>query len=262
MPGKAQVQSVLRALEILERVGQSEEGLTLTQLARQVKLNPTTAHNLARTLAGAGYLYKAGRGAKYQLGSRIEELSQMQRRRNLLAGARETLLELADRMPEATLTFSEAVGREVVARLRVSPERPDTCQEPGHQVMAPYTSATSLAFQAFWRDQQRRAYLRSYPFEEYATAHWDSPEQLDAFLAKARGRGAIVLSDRYSKGLRVAVPVMSAGHELLAVLGLALGPEAAPQDDREEQAFLETMTAAAQALGRARGTQRQETLTC
>jgi DNA-binding IclR family transcriptional regulator len=139
---------------------------------------------------------------------------------------------------------------------------PGTCQEPGHQVMAPYTSATSLAFQAFWPVPLRQAYLRGYPFEEYATAHWDSPEQLENFLAQARRKGAILLGGPGDKPFRVAVPVFSCGHELLAILGLALPAGAAPGDDPQRQSVVRAMADGADALGRARDSQTKETLTC
>ncbi|HEX6014060.1 MAG TPA: helix-turn-helix domain-containing protein, partial [Geminicoccaceae bacterium] len=45
-----QVQSLTRALALLEAVAQSHHGLTLTELAHTVGLPPSTAHRLLTTL--------------------------------------------------------------------------------------------------------------------------------------------------------------------------------------------------------------------
>ncbi len=245
-------------MEILDRVGASESGLTLTELAGQMHLGTTTVHNLARTLASGGYLHKPGRGAKYQLGRRLEELSERRRRRDLLQRGREALEELQGDYPAGTGTLSESMGREIVARLRVSPEMPGLVEEPGHQVMAPYTSASALAFQAFWPATQRQAYLRGYPFEEFATAHWDSPEQLADFLARARRRGAVAMRGAGGKGFRVAVPILSNHHELLGVMGLSLPAEASPTEQDVQEQIIKDLRFRAATLGRESDTNSPE----
>ena len=47
MPGSLPVQSVFRALEILELVAKNVDGMTLDEIASRTGLNKTTAHNLA-----------------------------------------------------------------------------------------------------------------------------------------------------------------------------------------------------------------------
>ena len=44
-----QVQSLVRALAIVNRLAAAEEGVTLTEVAQQVGLSPSTAHRLLTT---------------------------------------------------------------------------------------------------------------------------------------------------------------------------------------------------------------------
>lgn len=65
-PGRTgEVQSVARALELLELVARAEE-IGVSELAREAGLAVSTAHSLVRTLAGRHYL--VGTAGRYRLG--------------------------------------------------------------------------------------------------------------------------------------------------------------------------------------------------
>ena len=50
------VQSLCRALSILQALSQSDEGLTLTELSRTAGLPPSTTHRLLTTLHGQRFV--------------------------------------------------------------------------------------------------------------------------------------------------------------------------------------------------------------
>ena len=50
MAGNHLVQSIQRAVDILQCVAASEDGVTLQEISRQLGLKPPTVHNIARTL--------------------------------------------------------------------------------------------------------------------------------------------------------------------------------------------------------------------
>ncbi|HEV8553083.1 MAG TPA: IclR family transcriptional regulator C-terminal domain-containing protein [Casimicrobiaceae bacterium] len=54
------VQSLTRGLSILEALGKSGAGLTLTDVAQRVQLPPSTTHRFLSTLERMGYVYQAG----------------------------------------------------------------------------------------------------------------------------------------------------------------------------------------------------------
>ena len=48
--GATQVQSLSRALDLLESIARADNGITLSELAQQVQLAPSTTHRLLNTL--------------------------------------------------------------------------------------------------------------------------------------------------------------------------------------------------------------------
>ena len=69
--GEREVQSVARALDILEAVAAAEEP-GVTEIARSVGLHVATAHNILRTLSNHGYL--ENRNGRYRLGAALAKL--------------------------------------------------------------------------------------------------------------------------------------------------------------------------------------------
>lgn len=71
------IQSVERALTILELVAGERIGLSLSEMAERSGLNTSTCHHLAATLVARGYLAQNGRSRGYVLGNRLNELHEM-----------------------------------------------------------------------------------------------------------------------------------------------------------------------------------------
>jgi DNA-binding IclR family transcriptional regulator len=66
------IQSVSRALRILEQVAQAERPLPVKVIARRCQLNLSTTYHLVRTLSYEGYLIRQADGT-YALGSQLAE---------------------------------------------------------------------------------------------------------------------------------------------------------------------------------------------
>lgn len=69
------INSVIKALEILNLFTTSEPRLSLTEVSRRQELPKTTAHNLLNTLLSAGFIEKTDDG-RYALGTAIIPLTQ------------------------------------------------------------------------------------------------------------------------------------------------------------------------------------------
>ncbi|MFA5203795.1 MAG: IclR family transcriptional regulator [Lentisphaeria bacterium] len=124
------IQSVDRALDILQALAAHSGGLTLSALAATLGLHPQTAQSLVRTLQARHWVVQAGRGQPYGLGpamlaltqqwlggnglasaarNRVEALSQTVGEYVLLAELRgQTLMPLVERRAERTLMLGAA----------------------------------------------------------------------------------------------------------------------------------------------------------
>ncbi len=69
------IQSVDRALSIVEVLASKNNPLNLNKLAEAVGLNVSTCHHLVATLVTRGYVLHAGRGRGYMLSSKLGELT-------------------------------------------------------------------------------------------------------------------------------------------------------------------------------------------
>lgn len=71
----ARVRSAWRALAMLELVADWPQGLTLTEIASDLGLPPSSAHGLVGTLADAAYLQRDEDTLRYRLGPRLGKLA-------------------------------------------------------------------------------------------------------------------------------------------------------------------------------------------
>ncbi len=93
------VQSVERALHLVEAIAEcSPDGLTVTELSRNLKVSKSTAYALAQTLVSNGFLRELYPGPRYQLGLSLLRLGDLVARQIPLGDTyRPILLKLTER---------------------------------------------------------------------------------------------------------------------------------------------------------------------
>ena len=191
MAGADLVQSVVKALDMLEKISESKSGLRLSDIAEELDMNVKTAHNLLRTLLSRGYLGKDGVN-RYHLGEAVIGLIRNEQNNTLFNAASRELKNMARLLPDSVLTVAELVGHEPQTRLRISPDRPSMIQKPLNMVHPVYWSSTGLCFMAQSRFEPR---LKSFwTFEEYGASRWGSIDKLNQFLEESRKHGYVKLA--------------------------------------------------------------------
>jgi IclR family acetate operon transcriptional repressor len=124
--GGKSIQSVDRALSILEALSLSNTPLMLNELAKLVGINLSTCHHLVMTLVKRGYVVYAGRSSGYSLSSGLEAISQRSARDfNLVKFVRPKLLELNADLREATqmcVLRGSALVQQIVLASHIKPQ--------------------------------------------------------------------------------------------------------------------------------------------
>lgn len=117
--GPRTVQSVARALDLLEILGDANGEMSLNELASKAGLNASTCHHLLATLAQRGFVGRSPRTRGYFLGPRITELSESRLKQfNLLDEAMPELRRLNDQTLEAVyLAVLQGLSLVTLARL-------------------------------------------------------------------------------------------------------------------------------------------------
>jgi IclR family acetate operon transcriptional repressor len=217
MPGYGYVQSVLRAIDILEVIAGKETGISLNYLARALNLNRKTTHNLLRTLAHRGYLTKKSSPPVYRLGAAMDALRAQQARwtREVLLPAIRRGVRLS-RKTRGSVVVSGFAGGEVLGRFACRGGAEEPFARVTFSPMPPYGSA--LAYEAFMDRATLTDYRAAHPMTDADADYWRSLDMVDDLLARVRAEG--YLAFLRSGVFRVAAPVFTPEGDVTATISL------------------------------------------
>lgn len=224
------VRSVLRGLDIIDLVAQSERGLTLQEVCAVLGLKQPTAYNLLRTLVSRNYIERTPPPVHYRLGRAIVRLTDEVTNQDLVRRAGAVLhklyQDLLGVMPRAlepgddlAVSFAQAIGGEIRLVLRIRSDRPRVLARP-MSLMGPYRSTSSLVYQAWWTREERDAYRRAHPFAEHGAGLWKDEPALNTYLLQIRKDGYACPPIYPEEEFRLSVPVFGEGYTLMGVLGV------------------------------------------
>ncbi|MFJ6014789.1 IclR family transcriptional regulator [Streptomyces sp. NPDC092952] len=236
-PGGAQ--AVRRALDVLHCFHDNGPDLSASDLARRLGLSGSTAHRLARTLLGAGFLEQDARTSRYRLGPAVTELGRLSYHQRGLHLAAPELADLAGRTgATADLALRSGPHAVIVAGGSVT---------PGAGLRRPLHSTALGKVLLAWARPGEGGPASLPPLPAFTDRTIVEPAALEAELARVRAEGYAVNDGESAHGVRtLAVPVLdAAGHARFA---LAL--RATPAVITEERAgwFLERARSCARAL--------------
>lgn len=244
------IQSVDRAMQIVDLLASCSAGHSLSTLANEMGLKPQTVQSLLRTLESHGLASQAGRGAPYTLGPRVHEWS-----RRWLAGADwaaaagSIVADLGDRLGEYVV-LSQLRGASLVHLVEKTPARSlvvtPSAESPEHL----HTMATAKILLAWLGESERSRIVAGLPMLERGPQTITDRNVFLKRLREVRRDGYAECIDEASEGVvALAVPVDTArGHGTLA-LGMAL-PKVRY---RKRQDLLAELRSAANKAGRACG---------
>lgn len=95
------IQSVERAIALLQTLGETDSGQSLTQVAQRLDLHPSTAHRLLATLVAHDLAIQAADSKAYQLGPALIGLGEAAMAQNsIIVAAQGVLADLASKTGE------------------------------------------------------------------------------------------------------------------------------------------------------------------
>lgn len=176
------INSVVRALSLLDAVAASAAPLTAKQLARHVRLPLSTAYHLLRTLAHEGYLLRTRQG--YVLGERVDALADAGRSGLDTRRVREVLTDL-HAAAGAPAYLAALRGEEIwIIDIVDSPDHPRVDLWVGlHE--AAHATALGKAILRAMEPGQRSDYLANQSLADLTPRTITAPSRLLADLAHA-----------------------------------------------------------------------------
>jgi DNA-binding IclR family transcriptional regulator len=242
-------QAVLRALSLLKAFPPDRPERGVTELARAVGLNKTTAYRLLTALESEGMVERTPEGDGYRLGPEVLALgSRAQGAGELRAAARAELLALAQETRE-TATLEVLTGREVLILDEVIGGHVIGSRPSVGTRWAAHATSTGKVLLAYLPDGALEAFLRE-PLPPLTPRTVTEPAALRRELARVRERGAAVTTEELEPGyVAVGAPVRSAAGAVVAALSVG-GPKGRLGAERLGLVARKLLTAAAQVSAR------------
>ena len=252
-PQAGGVQSLERALDILEVLGRSDGELGISEIGLSVGLANGTVHRLLSTLTRRGYARQVSDSRKYTLGPRAITLASSSRER-LGPLARPFLKELMEVSRESANLAALDRNSVVYIEQVPAPRMVRMFTEPGNRVPA-HACGTGKVLLAFQPPEALKAMLGRSGLARF-TPH--TITDMDRFLEELeliRERGYATDYEEIEEGVRcVAAPVSGAEGRVVAAISIS-GPAGRLEGDRLEEIVPQIKRIAAD-LSRSLGSQQ------
>lgn len=227
------VQSLERALDILELLGGSEGELGVTEIGPAVGLPNGTAHRLLATLTRRGYARQNPETRKYNLGIKAFALATSARER-LGPLARPFLAELMEVSQEssnlAMLDKNSVVYLEQVS----APRMVRMFTEPGNRVPL-HSCGTGKVLLAYQSEETIDSIIRQTGLPRFTPHTITDVEQLKSELERIREQGYAVDSEEMEEGVRcLAASVFGPDGRTLAAMSVS-GPASRLNEGKLEE---------------------------
>jgi IclR family transcriptional regulator, KDG regulon repressor len=202
------VQTLERALDIIELLAVEKEGLGVTEIGNRVGLHKSTVHRLLNSLAERGYIEKEPRYGIYKLGLKIIEISSLYLNKlELKTEALPYLRKLAETVGQpvhlAILRGKEAVyieKVEVVSSIRMY-------SQIGRRVPV-YCSAIGKVLLSGLEGSELDMMLKDVEFKSFTPNTLRCSEDLMKEITGAREKGWAMDDEEHEAGIRcIAAPV-------------------------------------------------------
>ncbi|MEW6183363.1 MAG: IclR family transcriptional regulator [Bacillota bacterium] len=216
------VQSVERALLILEVLGANPAGLGVTAIGKELGLPKSTVHRLLAALASRGFVKQDEVSECYRLGMGyislgLTYLHNLDLRREVLPYISE-LVDITGEIVQLAILERD----EVLFIERRQPQETITVN-PGLRAPA-HCVAEGKVLLAYLPEAELRKYLRTQRIKPHALDTVISSEEMIFHLERVKAQGYAVSAGEFADNLRgVASPIFNVSGRVVAALGI-IGP--------------------------------------
>ena len=230
--GTGFVKSLDKAMTLLERLGEADSALTMSDLAQRAGLPLPTAHRLLTTLERRRFVQFDNEQGLWSIGVQAFVVGNaFLPRRNLIRQALTIMRDLMEQSGETTNLAVESDGEAVFLAHVECHDMMRASSRPGARV-ALYCSGVGKALLSAMSEDDITRILHERGLQRITPNTIVSPEKMRADLAESRLRGYAFDNEEHAPGVRcVASPIFDESGHVLAAISLS-GPTARITDDR------------------------------
>lgn len=229
-PASDEIQSLVRAIAILDCFRTDQPQLGVREIARQLDMSPSTVGRLLATLGSAGILSQDPTTRLYRLGSKVLSWSAVYTSGLDVREKSRPMLEELHRLTRETVNLYVLDGTErVCVECIESPQRVRVIVRVGER-MPLHAGSSGKAMLAFGSPELLKQIL-AHPLERMTSNTITNRKRLLEELASIRNCGyAVSHGERFTDALGLAAPIFDNTGNVLAALNVA-GPTLRFTDD-------------------------------
>lgn len=220
---KNKINSIKRAIQILNLYKDGERFLGITEISRRLGLSKTTIFRVVRSLEAEGWLVQGSDSSKYRLGYEILAVaSSVCRQDEWKDIALEVMTNLKNIVDETVILSTYTVEAGVCIEKVECANRIKLSSEVG-QIIPLHAGATGKTLLAYLPPEEQERMLQK-ELKRYADRTVTDPDRLRSQLREIREQGyAITYSESNQGAMGLGVPIFDRHGKLLYALSMA-GP--------------------------------------
>ena len=222
-------QSILRALDILEAVGDEEAPISLSQLGRKIGLHKSTVHRLVLSLESRGWLARNAENGKYRIGVKCMTVGKSRNAKGSFEEIHPLLVRLAEEVRE-TAILSVWDGNEVVCvDLVEAPQKIHISSRVGSSFPI-YTGGTGFAVLTGMPEEEAMEILDRIELKAYTPLTLIAREEIRKRYREAKERGYVTSMGQVDPGVMgIAVPISIPYERYYGSIGVVLPDQRADE---------------------------------
>jgi IclR family KDG regulon transcriptional repressor len=243
MSGKYQAPTVKKAFQIVKLIADSDRGLRLSDLSKDLKISKSTVHGITSALEEMGVIRRDPLTKRYALGFTLFELGRAAYSRiDLKDTARPIMEDLMERSQESV--FLGVKNGDHLTILDIVESRHDLKITASIGMRIPlFAGAAGKVFLASMPEKQATELIRAKGIFRYTENTITDPERYLQEIRTVRQNGYATDDEEYISGVRaVASPVRGVAQPLAAIWVVGFKPSMG--DDKMEALIKETKKAA------------------
>jgi IclR family KDG regulon transcriptional repressor len=215
--------SVLKALEILDYLGETKEPAHLKELAVALNLPESTVHRLLASLLSKNYVQQSDYDDRYNLGWKFITLANSLGIYGQLPQLLKVHLKSLARKVEQSINLSILVGKNVIYLDSINPtDRPSLYSPPGTVVPA-YASSMGKAQLAYLSNDVIKMLFPDQSFEKFTNNTITSLETLISQIEDVRAFGYALDRGEFDPNIQcIGAPIVDSRGSLIAGISLSV----------------------------------------
>lgn len=233
---KYPVKSLVKALRVLDLLGTSEHGETLTNISQKLRIGTSTVHRLLGTLRDRGFVWLEPYSSNYVLGAKIFQFVDQASRQSTLIRYGSTVLEELARRTQETCNLGVLEGTEVLYLIKKESVMPLRMSgEVGKRLPAHCTALGKVLLSGLSSGEVDKLYRGCRRLEVYTPATISTVRQLKKKLERVRHLSMAFDNEELYQGVVcIAAPVRNYGGKMIAAVSVSFPKQRLDRRKREE----------------------------